>query len=151
MNSRPGNLVQNWSNRGKSGFLRGGQNSNCLKIYVVFILVLAIKVFCENLSENEAELLILEHIQYLRVLTRKLWFLANMQPQKGHKFWRQLPTTIRFCQNAPNIYMLQANKFHVWTNISKSRSGNSWSKIGEIAKHLNFFFVRGQNLKIVEI
>ena len=108
-------------------------------------------MFCENLSENEAKFLILEQTRFLRVLTRKYWFSVNMPSTKGHNYWTQLPTTMKFCQNVPHMYILKAKKFQVWKYISKSRLGNFWPKIGEIGENLRFFFLRGQNLKIFEI
>ena len=105
---------------------------------------------CENLSENEARLLILEQTQFLRVLIRKLGFLVNMPFQKSHKYWMQLPTTMKFCENLPHMYILKGNKFQVWKNMSKSRLENCWPKIGESGGNLMFFFVGGSNLKICE-
>ena len=37
-----------------------------------------------------------------------------MPSQKGHKYWTQLPTTIKLCQIVPHMDILKANKFHVW-------------------------------------
>ena len=106
---------------------------------------------CENLIENKFRLVILGQIQFLRVLTRKLRILVNMRSQKGHKYWTQLPTTMKFCQNVPHIYILKAKKFQVWKYISKSRLENFWLKIGEIGENLKFFFVGDPNLKIFEL
>ena len=89
-------------------------------------------MFCENLSENEAKFLILEQTRFLRVLTRKYWFSVNMPSTKGHNYWTQLPTTMKFCQNVPHMYILKARKFQVWKNIIMPRLGNFGQKIGGI-------------------
>ena len=135
MNFRSGNFCPKLV---KSGFLRGSFWN-----FFSFIFVLVICVLCENLNENEAKLMILGHIQLLRVLTRKSWFLANMRSQ--------LPTTMKFCKNVLHMYTLKANKFQVWTNINKSRLGNFCSKIWKIWGNFKIFFVGGQNLKHFEI
>ena len=51
---------------------------------------------------------------FLRVLTEKFWFSVNMLSQKGNKYWAQLPKTMKCCQNVPNMYILNDNKFEVW-------------------------------------
>ena len=98
---------------------------------------------CENLSENEAKFLILEQTRFLRVLTRKYWFSVNMPSTKGHNYWTQLPTTMKFCQNVPHMYILKAKKFQVWKNISKPRLGNFGQKIGGNGENLKFYLRGG--------
>ena len=104
-------------------------------------------MFCENLSENEAKFLILEQTRFLRVLTRKDWFSVNMPSTKGHNYWTQLPTTMKFCQNVPHMYILEAHKFQVWTNISiLVKNRRKWGKFSfcslwvvKIGKFLKLF------------
>ena len=100
-------------------------------------------MFFEDLSKNEARPWILEQIQFLRVLTRKLRFSVDMRSQKSHRYWTQLSKAMEFCQNVSHMYILKANKFQVWKNIGKSRSGNLGPKILEIRRNLRFIFVGG--------
>ena len=93
---------------------------------------------CENLIENEARLVILGPIQILRVLTRKPAFSVIMRSQKGHKYWTQLPTTMKFCKNVPHIYISWKPRSFKCENILVSpdweifgqksgKSGKIWS------------------------
>ena len=92
----------------------------------------AIWLLCENLGKNEA-ILILQNIQFLWVLTRKLWLFANLPSQGGNNCWSQLSTAMKFCQ-----------KQKVLKIISKSRLEKLKSKMGKIGETFNFFLVRGQ-------
>jgi len=152
LNFRSGNFGSKLGKSGKIGISSWGVKIwNFLKFYFFDIFVLLIWVFCENLSENEAKSLILEQTRFLRVLTRKYWFSVNMPSTKGHNYWTQLPTTMKFCQNVPHMYILKAKKFQVWKNISKPRLGNFGQKIGGIGENLKFFSVGGPKMKIFEI
>ena len=119
-------------------FFVGVKIWNFLKFYYFSIFALVIWVLCENFNENEARLLILGQSQFLRGLTRKLRFSVNMRSQKGHKYWTQLPTTMKFCHNVPQMYIVKVKDFQVWKNIRKSRLGNFGLKIGKSGKIWSF-------------
>ena len=86
-----------------------------LKFHFCKIFVPWFWVLCQSLSENESKLLILQHIQFLRVLTRKFCFSTNVPYQNGHEFWTQLPTTMKYSQIVLYICMLKVKKFQECT------------------------------------
>ena len=59
------------------------------KKFIVFVS--SFWVLRENLSENEAKLLILQNISFLMILARKFWAFEQRSISNGHKFWTQLP------------------------------------------------------------
>ena len=79
---------------------------------------------------------------------QKILIFGQYAIPKGHKYWMQLATNTKFCQDVPHMCILKAKKFHVWKIISMSRLGNLWPKIREIWGNSKFFSVGGPNLKI---
>ena len=132
MKSRLEKVLSKIGKMGKIGIsLWGVKIWNFLKFHIFNIFAPSLWVLCQNLSENESKLLILLHIQFLRVLTRKSWFSTNMLYQNGHGFWTQPPTTMNFCQNVLYMYILKVKKFQECTcmrlyNVKLRYRG--WSK-----------------------
>ena len=99
-------LVKNRENRDLDFFFVVDQNLNIFYTQLIQHISLSLWVLCQNLSKNEAKLLILWHIPFLRVLARKFWFnVWNAPCQNGNRFWTKLARTVKFCQDVPYMHI----------------------------------------------
>ena len=105
---------------------------------------------CENLSENEARLLILEQIQFLRVLTRKLRFSVNMWSQKGHKYWKQSYLQPWNVSQMCHIYEYWKSRSFEYEKISLSPDCKFLAKKRGNREKFEVVLCGGPNLKIVQ-
>ena len=97
--SQLANLLSNWD-----FFFVGVRNvRNILNSTFWYLFI----IFCLNVSENEANLLISYHIPFLRALTRKF--------QNDHEFWTHVSRTICIYYTALQKKKFEEHNWWVWS------------------------------------
>ena len=87
MNSQSRNFGPKIGKIGENqAFFVGDQNLKVFEILLFLHICISNIIVLLNFIENEAKLVMLRQIQYLRVLSRKFGFSDNKRSQKAHKY-----------------------------------------------------------------